>query len=152
MKLESKVLLVDDHIGDIGWLIDLIESLGYKVDHVANEEDAKRRILAVKKEGVKYAMAIIDIMVSTQDIMNLVELDAKFFEKSMDTGVRLCRYAREELRLLDDQLHIVCITARNEDDVRPALDELGIRLYSRISQNSDDSIRSYVKERLPRVE
>ena len=38
MSSSSEILLVDDHIGDISWLVDFLEAHGYVVDQVTNEE------------------------------------------------------------------------------------------------------------------
>ncbi len=153
MSAESKILVVDDRIGDITWLLDLVESLGYSVDQATNEESARRRIKLVAEHQVSYVLAIIDIMVSVKDIMDLVKLDRGFYEESRNTGIRLCRYAREELKISDETLPIVCISARSDDaDIVQTLDELGICIFGRTPQGTGRSIREYLKERLPRIE
>ncbi len=156
MTSEARVLLVDDHIGDVTWLVDFLEDRGYNVDQVTNEEAARRKLEAVKaavKAGQEtYVLAIIDIMVSIKDIMDLVNLDEKFFEESRETGIRLCAYAREELALEPDDLPIVCISARSDhEEIRKPLGQLGIRLFSRVPQSREESIREYLKERLPKM-
>ncbi len=154
----SRVLLVDDHIGDISWLVDLLEARGYVIDQVTNEE-AARSVLEGAKErldeggATDYELAVIDIMVSIKDIMDLVDLDDNFYEQSKDTGVRLCRYARDELGISQEDLPIVCISARaDQDEFKPQLDQLGIPLFSRTPQSPEESIRNYVEGNLPRIE
>ncbi len=128
----NKILLVDDSIGDITWVLDLVEDLGYSVDHATNEESARHKLGLVAKEKQSYVLAIIDIMVSVKDIMDLVKLDKRFYEESRDTGIRLCRYARKELEISHEDLPIVCMSARSDDtNVVQALDELGICIFGR---------------------
>ncbi len=154
----NRILLVDDHIGDISWLVDLLEARGYEVEQVTNEEAARRVLEGVKErlaEGqtAGYGLAVVDIMVSIKDIMDLVDLDEKFYEQSKDTGVRLCRYARDELEISADDLPIVCISARaDQEEFKPQLDQLGIPLFSRTPQNPEESIRSYIEDNPPRIE
>lgn len=149
MKATAKVLLVDDHIGDIRWLIDFLEWRGYEVDQITNEEAARRQLEAVKEGSSSYALAIIDIMVSIKDIMDLVEPNERFYEQSRDTGIRLCHYARKELGLSAERLPIVCISARDDDEVKRSLEELDVPLFSRTPQAVEDSIREYITDALP---
>ena len=152
MSSEARILLVDDHIGDVTWLVDFLEARGYEVDQVANEEAARHKLEAVKDGRESYALAIIDIMVSIKDIMDLVNLDEKFFEESRETGIRLCAYARKDLKLDAGDLLIVCISARSDhEEIQKSLLELGIRLFSRVPQTRDESIREYLKETLPKI-
>ncbi|MCP3961827.1 MAG: response regulator transcription factor [bacterium] len=150
MSSPPKILLVDDHLGDIRPLIHHLEWLGYGIDHVANEEAARRALEAVSADDTAYALAIIDIMVSTKDIMDLVDLDASFLEDSQDTGIRLCEYAREQLGISEEHLPIICISARNDDAARDALDALGIPLYGRVPK-PDGSILQYFDSNLPKI-
>lgn len=145
------VLLVDDHPDDIGWVFDLLEKRGYNVDTATNEEAAKGLLKAVKSEQKNYALAIVDVMVSVKDIMDLVELTDDYFELSRQTGVRLCRYAREELGIGPDKLPIVCISARDSDEVRTPLRALGVPLYNRMAPSREESIREYIRENLPEI-
>ena len=147
-----RVLLVDDHIGDITWLVDLLESRGYEVDNVTDEETARGRLEAVKEGRASYALAVIDIMVSIQDIRKLAALDEEFFRESKRTGIRLCELARRRLRLSESDLPIVCISARSDhEEIIKPLDELGVRVFSRVPQSREDSIRGYLEQKLPRV-
>ncbi len=151
MSSPPKVLLVDDQLRDIRPLIDLIESLGYSIDHFADEEAARGALEAVHRGREAYALALIDVMISTKDIMKLVELDAAFFEDSQNTGIRLCDYARRELGISFGQLPIVCISGRNDDEVKNALAALGIPLFSRVPMPGDESIVDCLRVKLPRI-
>jgi len=151
MKNCMEVLLVDDHAGDVRWMIEFLEERGYRVHEITNEEAARRQLEAVKKGDVSYALAIIDIMVAIKNIMDLLGSKEEFYEKSRDTGIRLCHYARKELGISAERLPIVCLSARDDDKVRQLLDELEITLYSRTPQTSEDSIREYLKKKLPKL-
>ena len=156
MSSNNRVLLVDDHVGDITWLIDFLEARGYEVDQVTNEMAARRKLKRIKEDLAKnlrtYELAIIDIMVSTRDIMELVALTNDFYEKSKETGIRLCQYARDDLKISAKRLPIVCISARPDtDDFQPKLEELGIRLFSRTPQTAEESIRDYLERALPSI-
>lgn len=150
MSSPPRVLLVEDNLRDIRPLIQRVEWLGYGIDHFASEEAARRALEKVDAGTVSYALAIIDVMVPTKDIMDLVDLDASFFEDSQDTGIRLCEYAREELGISGDQLPIVCISSRNDDAVKKTLGALGILLFSRVPKPGD-SVYDYLDAKLPRV-
>lgn len=151
MTSAPSVLIVDDQIGDIGWLIDLIQGRGYVIALATNEAAARKQLLGVKQGKSSYALAVVDIMVAVMDLMDLMALDEKFFEDSRDTGIRLCRYARQELGLSAQQLPIVCITVRDDQEVRAAMSELGIRLFNRAPYGEEESIREWIEENLPRV-
>jgi CheY-like chemotaxis protein len=145
------VLLVDDHVGDITWLMDYLEFQGYEIAHVTNEEAARKKLEAVKARKTCYSLAIIDIMVSVKDIMDLVKVSDGLYEDSQRTGIRLCKYARRELGIPAEELPIVCISARADDEeFQEALGELGIKLFSRVPQTAEESLREYLKENLPK--
>jgi CheY-like chemotaxis protein len=148
MTKGSSVLIVDDQIGDIGWLIDLIQDRGYAVALATNEEAAQKQLDAVKQGKASYALAIVDVMVAIQDLMDLIALDDQFFDKSQDTGIRLCEYARRTLGLSADELPIVCITIREDSDVRADMKRLGIPLFNRASSGKD-SIRQFIEDLPP---
>lgn len=148
----DRVLIIDDHIGDITWLVDYLEDRGYGVDQDTNEVAARQRLALIKEGKAAYTLAIIDIMVSIMDIMEIVELDDDFYEESRNTGLRLCQYARNELGIHEKTLPIVCISAAaDREDIKAGLDELKIRLFSRVPQAPEESIREYLERELPRI-
>ncbi len=154
MTEPPRVFIVDDRIGDLVWLLDLIRSRGYEVVLATNEQAARQRLGAVKQGEESYVLAIIDVMVATHDLLDLIalnekSLDEKFFSDSRDTGIRLCDYARRELGLSPQALPIVCLTAREDDEVKAAMQRLDIPLYHRASHSPEESIRSFIEERLP---
>ena len=149
MSDARKVLIVDDQIGDIGWAMDLLRHYGYLIDVATNEEAACRRLEKVSRSELSYSLAIFDIMVATRDMEDLVEIDEQFLEESRDTGVRLCQYVRTELQIPASMLPIVCISARDDDsELRYTLRKLGIPLFSRTPQNTEESLRHYIDKHL----
>ena len=148
MQARRSVLIVDDQLGDLRWLVDLVRNRGHEVVVAANEQAARERLLAVKGGKESYVMAIVDVMIATRDLRDLVALDDQFFEDSRNTGIRLCRYARHELGLSDAELPIVCLTVRHDDQVKGAMSELGIPLYDRGEPSPDESIRALIERRL----
>jgi CheY-like chemotaxis protein len=149
--MSERVLIVDDQIGDLVWLLDLVRNRGYEVVVATNEEAAQERFKAVKAGTESYSLAIVDVMVAVKDLARLAALDDQFFEDSRNTGIRLCQLARRELGITDGELPIVCLTAREDDEVRDAMRELDIPLFHRAEYSSSDSIRGFVEEKLKRV-
>jgi len=142
------VLVVDDQIGDLRWLLDLIRNRGYGVVLATNEKTARERFEAVKGGVENYTLAIVDVMVAVKDLMDLIKIDEKFFEDSKDTGIRLCRYAREELGISADRLPIACLTVRDDDAVKSEMARLGIPLFNRAPYSPSESIRNLLDEKL----
>lgn len=149
MSETKRVFIVDDRIGDLAWLLDLIRGRGYEVILTTNEQAARKRLQAVQKGEESYVLAIVDVMVATHDLLELVALDEKFFKDSRNTGIRLCEYARKELGISPEVLPIVCLTAREDEAVKTAMHELGIRLFHRAPPSPEESIRGFIEERLP---
>jgi CheY-like chemotaxis protein len=160
MNERASVLIVDDQMGDLLWLLDLIQNRGYDVVVATNEEAAQERLRAIKAGTEAYALAVVDVMVAVKDLTRIatlgdhqdLTLDDKFFEDSRSTGIRLCQLARLELGIPAGQLLIACLTAREDDEVRNAMRELDIPLFHRAEySSSSDSIRSFIENNLPAV-
>lgn len=152
MNQSATVFIVDDQVGDIEWLIDRIRDRGYEVVLATNERAARRCLEAVQREEVSYALAIVDVMVAAMDLTELMELDDDFFVESRDTGIRLCRYARQELGISAEQLPIVSLTVRDDEEVQNAMEELGIPLFNREPGGGPTgSLDEYLEENLPRL-
>lgn len=151
MTESPSVLVVDDQIGDLRWLLDLIRNRGHNVVVATNEEAARRKLEEVKEGTATYKLAVIDVMVAIKDLMDLATLDEQFFESSRDTGIRLCQYAREELRLSNKVLPIACLTVRDDDEVKSAMSRLKIPLFNRAPYNPSESIRDFIEARLTPV-
>lgn len=152
MASVSKVLVVEDQIGAMRPTLDFIESKGYSVILATNEEAAKRRLDEISEKKASYALAIFDVMVSVKDFMDVVDLDDNFYEASRDTGIRLCQYARRQLRIPADELPIVCLSGRDDQELKDAMKSLDIPLFNRTPSTPEESLRNYIKEHLPKVE
>src|SRR4051812_45154489 len=151
MTTPARVLIVEDQVGDLYWLLDLIQSRGYEVVVATNEAAAQQRLRAVKEGTDSFRLAIVDVMVAIKDLKDLANLDEQFFEESKGTGIRLCHLARDEdkLGLTAEQLPIVCLTVRDDEEVREAMKTLGIPLYNKAPHTPSESIRVLIEERLP---
>lgn len=145
----QKVLIVDDQPADITWLLDILESKGYAYEIASHEEKARELLQEVKRGEVHYALAIFDVMVAIRDMRSLVRLDPTLLKESTDTGVRLCYFARKELKISPKTLPIVCISARpDRDQFLSRLKKLKVPLFSRIPEGGERSIRDYIDEKL----
>jgi CheY-like chemotaxis protein len=151
MTQAVSVLVVDDEVGDLGWLLDIVESRGYGVRLATNEEEARARLLAVSQGLEAYVLAVVDVMMAIKDITSLAEteLDESFFDESRDTGIRVCRYARRDLGITTSTLPMVCLTVRDDDQVKAAMAELEIPLFDRSPSTSSDEFRRVVESHLP---
>lgn len=139
------MLVVDDNEFGIRWLLDLLRFHGYEADLATDEESAKHQLDLVQEKKVRYDLAVFDVMVATRRIEDLENLDQEFFDDSMNTGVRLCDYARLELGLSPSGLDIVCISGRDDSDLGDELKRRGVMLFNR-SQNTE--FRRFLKEKL----
>lgn len=153
MTAPTRVLIVEDQVGDLYWLLDLIQSRGYEVVVATNEAAAQERLRAVKDGTESFRLAIVDVMVAIKDIKDLANLDERFFEDSKRTGIRLCHLARDKdkLGLSAEQLPIVCLTVRDDEEVREAMKALGVPLYNKAPHTPSESIRQFIEDRLPNL-
>lgn len=148
-KTCNHVLVVDDQLSEILGLLDEIRRRGYKPVVVTNKMSAEKKLRAVGEKKSCYAAAIIDVMVAIADLLDLEGLDEQFFTDSRDSGIELCRLARQELHLSADELPIACLTVRDDDEVKAAMEELDIPRYHRIPQSSEESIFDFIQQYLP---
>ena len=150
MSEKPTVLIVDDQPGEILWLLELLDERGYHTHIVTNEQDANERLNDIADGKRNYVAAIFDVMVSTHSIEDLLEenleLDDHYFQSSKDTGLRLCRKAREELGL---KLPIACLTIRQDDEVEAMGSELDIPVYHRIPLDDSQAIDGFLDEHMP---
>ncbi len=147
------VLIVDDNLGEIIWLMDFAVARGYQIATETSEKAAKRRLDAVKKGEESYVLAIIDMMIPMMDFLEMDEFsfDDSFFENSSSSGLRLFRYARHELEISPEDLPMVCLTVREDEEIRLALKDLGIPLFQRVPLSNEESIRPFLESKLPMV-
>lgn len=150
-SVAETVLLIDDEVGDLVWLVDRIEWAGYKFVCATNEQDARRRLRAVADGEERYVLAVIDVMMATHDILQVQLVDEKFFKSSKDSGIRLCRYAREELGIRASELPIAVFTARTDDEVKRKVGAIAdVELFFRDGAEGDGSLDQYVSDMLRR--
>lgn len=159
MSDRPKVFIVDDQAGEIRSLIRRIKNRGYDVELATNERDAEAGLRQVAEDPGRYAAGIFDIMVAIVDLETLLEMDEnvdlakEVFEPSTDTGIRLCRYARDELGLSADEFPIAALSVRDDVELENALEELGVPLYERgVEDTSERSIMRFVERYLPQRE
>lgn len=151
MTALARVLIVEDQVGDLYWLLDLIRSRGYEVVVATNEYAAKERLQAVKEGTDSFRLAIVDVMVAVKDLKDLTNLDNRFFEDSKRTGIRLCHLARDKdkLGISAEELPIVCLTVRDDEEVRKEMKALDIPLYNKAPHTPSESIREFIENCLP---
>lgn len=129
------VLIVDDRVRDIRWLTKLLTNdLGQEVKILTNEKDAKDHFLALKQVGQEestYRLAILDIMMPVAKLEDLVELDEELLKDSRDSGIRLCKFIRQELGIGERALPIMALSSRLDEKLIREMDRLGIPLFSR---------------------
>ena len=147
--MTETVLIVDDQLDEILWLLELLQHRGYGVVLATNERDANSRLMAIHDGTESYAAAVFDVMLSTLSIEDIVssqaELNDEFFEESKDTGLRLCRRAKE----LGLELPMACLTVRKDAEVEAVSDETGIPVYNRIPLEESESILKFLDQHLP---
>lgn len=148
MSETPRVLLIEDQVGDIEWLVDLIKARGYEIDLATNRMAARQRLDAIKDGRASYALAIIDIMIATEDIERLTELNEESFGDAKRAGIDLCRYARETLRISASTLPIICLSVLQDDATKNSLEELGIVLYPRSSPQRATPLRIFLASNL----
>lgn len=156
MSERHKVFIVDDQAGEIRSEIRRIKRRGYEIELATNERDARFGLEQVAADPSQYAAGIFDIMVATVDLETLLEmgegvdLAKEVFEPSIDTGIRLCRYVREELGLGADVFPIAALSVRDDDELKQALEKLRVPLYERgVDDTSERSIMRFIERYLP---
>ncbi len=159
MNEQPIVFIVDDQPGEIRSLVRRIGAMRCDVELATNEMEAKAGLKQVKEHPDRYVAGIFDIMVATVDFETLLEMDddvdlrEEVLEPSINTGVRLIDYARDELGLGADVFPIAALTARDDSDIEPLLKERGVPLYRRgASDDAEQSIMKFLHDNLrPRV-
>ncbi|MBK8251806.1 MAG: hypothetical protein IPK82_03955 [Polyangiaceae bacterium] len=148
----TMVLLIDDQLGDLAWLADRIEQAGLRFRFATNEEDARERLYAVASGDERYLFAVVDVMMAVTDILRVHSLDDDFFEESRDSGIRLCRYAREELKITPENLPIAVYTARPDNEVRKQIAAIeGVQFFPRDGSEGEGSLSEFVERQLARI-
>lgn len=148
--MARRILLIDDELRDLAWLVTWLKHRGYEVDVASNEQTARKALREVADGDREYAAAIVDVMLATHDIEDFREADEKFFEESTDTGIRLCRYAREELGLSEAKLPLACMSVREDKELKMAIKAIGVPRYNRDPEADEGtSITDWLTRKLP---
>ncbi|MEZ4302779.1 MAG: hypothetical protein R3B70_48095 [Polyangiaceae bacterium] len=145
------VLLIDDDIDDLMWLVERIEAMGFGFVCATNEAEARDRILAISEGRERYCLAVIDVMMATHSIEHVGMVDEKFFKSSKESGVRLCHYARVELGISAAELPIAVYTARVDEQARQQIGAIpDVRHFFRDGAEGEGSLDHHVAEVLQR--
>ncbi len=144
-----EVLIVDDRKREIEWLIRFLkDELDCKLTYRNNEMDTRSHFQELADRGsVPYSLAIIDIMIPVAKLEDLVVLDEKYLKDSRDTGVRICKFIRRKLRISEEQLPLMAISARADNELTRQLDGLNVPLFSRDDLGIKDHLRRVLQPR-----
>ena len=143
-KQLDTVLLIDDQASAILWMKSFLDSLGYKIEQRLTESAGRDELERISKGEARFAAAIIDVMVPTHSFEEILDFDDEFLEESRNSGIRLCKKARRELGISEEDLPIVCISARSDQALLDELHKIGIPFFSR----TDQGIRNHLRELL----
>ena len=137
-----RVLLVDDeeYAGD--WLVHFVSDLGCELVHCFAESRARDQLRAIARGEAEFALAVFDLMVPTHTFEELLEWDGEL-KDSMETGLRLCEFARSELAITESQLPILTISSRSDEGIRARFEKLGIPFFDRTQTYP---IRKYISK------
>ena len=144
--MPEKIVIVDDRIHEIDWLTEFLEDeLGRDFVLKTNEKDTREHfellLEANPDRSALYALAIVDIMIPVAGMEDLVVLDEEYLMSSRDTGIRLCKFLRNELLITAEDMPIIVISARGDEELIREMRALGVPLFSR----DDLEIRQYIK-------
>ncbi len=138
MTHHRQALIIDDQIGDLMWLVDLLQHLGWVVRVAETEKAALTRLDAFAAGDESYDLVVLDVMIATHTVDELMakpELVERALESPIDAGIRLARHIRRQSTLVNTE--VVCCTVRDDDDVYAAMDAAGIQIYSRDDEDPD---------------
>lgn len=148
-----KVLMIEDNIGDMRWLIPVLQRRGYGVTVVSSELDARVELERAASGEEQWALVVLDIQLATRgsrDFEKMTKAEIEALPPSKDSGIRLARYARQSLGLDERKLPIVCASIRPDEALARAMAALGIPQLSRDDSDENTSLRHYVEHWLPR--
>lgn len=140
---DREVLIVDDRKREIEWLIRFLkDELDCKLKYRDNEMDTRAHLRDLTdRKSMPYSLVIVDIMIPVAKLEDLVVLDEKYLKDSRDTGVRICKYIRHQLRINEEELPLMAISARADNELSRQLGELRVPLFSRDDLGIRDHLR-----------
>ncbi len=144
---QKKVFIVDDRSREIEWLTQFLKNdLDCKLIHKDNEMDTRAHFREFADDKLTpYSLAIVDIMIPVAKLEDLVVLDERYLKDSRDTGVRICKYIRHKLRINEEELPLMAISARADNELSRQLDELRVPLFSRDDLGIKDHLRKILQ-------
>lgn len=147
----TEVFIVDDRVHEISWLTQFLkDDLNCEVTLKTNEKHTKEHFESFRVDSsvksVPYSLAIVDIMIPVAPMAELVVLDKELLNNSRDTGIRLCKFFRHELGISEQEMPIVAISARGDEDLIREMRELKVPLFGR----DELEIRDFIKDVLAR--
>jgi len=149
----TRVLMVEDQVGDLFWVIDLLQGRGYHVEAAKNEEAAREALAEVAAHLGEFALVILDVMMATVDINRLVQegnLSSEALLPSLEAGLRLARYLRHDLGVGPRDVRVVCCTARAGDpEVQRVMEQLQIPVFGKVARPAESSLRAWLMANLP---
>lgn len=145
----KRILIVDDQIDELNWLLDVFLSAGYEVVLVSDEETAIQELDEIAAHRAQYDLAVVDVMVAAKSVEALVEEisrkdlasgSGRRSKQSRDAGIRICEYARSILGLKEVDLPIQCLTVRTDAAVIETMRRLGIPVSERLPEGSTGAV------------
>jgi len=140
---DNKVLVIDDKPREVEWLFDLVQKCGYEIEHLTNEKDTRAHVegLLNQASSLPYAVAIIDIMMPVAKLEDLIVLEDDDLRDSRETGWRICQFLRQEKKISADDLPIIAISARYDNDLlAKRLEKIDVKFFRR----GDLEIREHI--------
>jgi hypothetical protein len=141
----KRVLLVDDEITDLEFLLSTIRNQGKEYDIARNEAEAFYFLNRMIDNDDLYLLAVINSVVvkDLSELISMPELPRSFFSNAKGTGIRLCRFVRDELRVPAERMPIALTLKKRADEVE-GIDRLGVYQFKRKASKYDDPLSRFV--------
>jgi CheY-like chemotaxis protein len=129
MSSASRILVLEDQRIDWEVLEPILKSKGYDPDWARTEQEA-RDLLDKHVQSPRYLGAIIDIIAPVDSVS---PLDSRtVFENSLSSGVRVCKYIRDTLRLKPNEFRIVILSILGKSDLQMDLEKYSAVYFGKI--------------------
>lgn len=145
-RTTRNVLIIDDEQEHVEVLSRHVRACGGEPVIARHEAEARQRLQAVKDNKESYVLAIIDVMMPSNSLESIIEIDEAVNDDSTRSGVRLCELACNELRITPRPLEIVCFTIRDDANEKATINQLGVDYYSKITDF--DRLRQRIRKAL----